>query len=163
MVVLFRFRPFFRHKDAYRNFFVRRRLGLKAGPPRFKMYGRYKSIMYPQSGFKVEGRKLLLSKIGAINIKLYRPIKGDVKTVTLKWMPSGKWFATFSCKIASEPKKKPNSAVGIDVGLRHFAVLSDGQIVESPRCLRKAEEKLLDSKDAFPGRRGEAETERKLG
>jgi putative transposase len=106
------------------------------------MYGRYKSITYPQSGFKVEGRKLLLSKIGAINIKLHRPIKGDVKTVTLKRMPSGKWFATFSCKIASEPKEKPNSAVGIDVGLRHFAVLSDGQIVESPRCLRKVEEKL---------------------
>ena len=131
-----------RIRDAYHNFFVRRKLGLKAGRPRFKKYGRYKSITFPQSGFKVEGKKLLLSKIGAINIKLHRPIKGNVKTLTVKRMSSGKWFATFSCKIASEPNEKPNSAVGIDVGLHHFAVLSDGQTIENPGKLRKSESKL---------------------
>jgi len=88
-----------RVRDAYHNFFVRRLLGFKAGPPRFKKYGRYKSITYPQSGFEIEGKKLLLSKIGTINIKLHRPIKGNVKTLTVKRMPSGKWFAVFSCKI----------------------------------------------------------------
>lgn len=131
-----------RVRDAYHNFFVRRRLGFKAGPPRFKKYGRYKSITYPQSGFKIEGKKLLLSKIGAINIKLHRPIKGNVKTLTVKRMPSGKWFAVFSCKIHFEPEEKPNGAVGIDVGLNHFAVLSDGQIVENPQNYRKSERKL---------------------
>lgn len=131
-----------RIRDAYHNFFVRGRLGLKAGPPRFKKYGRYKSVTYPQSGFRVEGKKLLLSKIGSINIKLHRSIKGDVKTLTVKRMPSGKWFAIFSCKIMFEPEQKPNGAVGVDVGLNHFAVLSDGQAIENPRCLRKSESRL---------------------
>lgn len=131
-----------RIRDAYHGFFVRRKLGLKAGLPRFKKYGRYKSITYPQIGFKVEGRKLYLSKIGQVNIKLHRPIKGVVKTLTIKRMPSGKWFAVFSEKIALEPKEKPKGTVGIDVGLHHFAVLSDKQFIENPRCLRKSEKKL---------------------
>ncbi len=131
-----------RIRDAYHNFFARRKLGFKAGLPRFKKYGRCKSITYPQSGFKLEGKKLRLSKIGQVNIKLHRPIKGVVKTLTVKRMPSGKWFAIFSCKIHFEPKEKPNSAVGIDVGLHHFAVLSDGQIIENPRKLRMSERKL---------------------
>jgi putative transposase len=57
-------------------------------------------------------------------------------------MPSGKWFAVFSCKIHFESEEKPNGAVGIDVGLHHFAVLSDGQTIENPGKLRKSESKL---------------------
>jgi len=125
-------------------------MGLKSGLPRFKKYERYKSITYPQSGFKVEGKKLLLSKIGAINIKLHCPIKGNVKTLTVKRMPSGKWFAVFSSKIHFESEEKPNGAVGIDIGLNHFAVLSDGQIVENPQNYRKSERKLAMVQRQFP-------------
>jgi len=138
-----------RIRDSYHNFFVRKRLGLKAGSPRFKKYGRYKSITYPQSGFEVKGKKLLLSKIGSVNIKLHRPIKGDIKTLTIKRMPSGKWFAIFSCKISFEAKEKLNDTVGIDLGLNHFAVLSDGQTIENPRCLRKSESKLAKVQRQF--------------
>jgi putative transposase len=121
---------------------MRKKLGLKAGFPRFKKYGRYKSITYPQSGFKIEGKKLRLSKIGLVNIKLHRPVQGVVKTLTIKRMSSGKWFAIFSCKITFKPKEKPNGAVGIDVGLHSFAVLSDRQVVENPQKYRKSEKKL---------------------
>lgn len=65
-----------------------------------------------------------------------------MKTLTVKRMPSGKWFAIFSCKITPEPKEKPNGVVGIDVGLHRFAVLSDGQVVENPQKYRKSEKKL---------------------
>lgn len=51
-----------RLRDAYHGFFVKRKLGLKAGLPRFKKYGRYKSITYPQSGFKVEGKSFVFQK-----------------------------------------------------------------------------------------------------
>jgi len=131
-----------RIKDGYTNFFARRKAGLKAGLPRFKKQGKYKSLTYPQTGFKIEGKKLVLSKIGAINIKLHRPIEGCVKTLTVKRMPSGKWFAIFSCQTKKQPKTNTNGSVGIDVGLHSYAVLSDGNVIENPRFYRNSEKKL---------------------
>jgi len=131
-----------RIKDAYTGFYSRRKLGLKAGLPRFKDYGRYKSITYPQSGFKVEGNRLKLSKIGDIRIRQHREIQGQIKTLTVKRMPSGKWYACFSCIVEAQPKEKPFDDVGIDVGLNIYAVLSDGTQIENPRLYRKEEKRL---------------------
>ena len=131
-----------RIKDGYTNFYARRRAGLKAGLPRFKKYGGYKSITYPQSGFKVEEGRLHLSKIGGIKIRLHRPIMGEVKTLTVKRMPSGKWYACFSCIVEVQPRERPFEDVGIDVGLNSYAVLSDGTCIENPRLYRKSERRL---------------------
>jgi len=131
-----------RIKDAYTGFYARRKAGLKAGLPRFKKYGTYKSITYPQSGFKVEGPRLLLSKIGAIWIRQHREINGQIKTLTVKRTASGKWFACFSCMIDEQPKEKPFKDVGIDVGLHSYAVFSDGNRIENPRFYRKSEKRL---------------------
>ena len=131
-----------RIKDGYTNFFARRKAGLRAGLPRFKKYGRYKSITYPQSGFKVEGNKLHLSKIGDIRIKQHRELKDQIKTVTVKRVPSGNWYACFSCIVEAQPKAKSFKDVGIDVGLNSYAVLSDGNKIENPRFYRKAEKRL---------------------
>lgn len=57
-------------------------------------------------------------------------------------MPSGKWFAIFSCVVEAEVKPKPREDVGIDVGLNHFAVLSDGDYIENPRLFRRSEQRL---------------------
>ena len=126
---------------GYENFFARRKVGLKAGLPRFKKHGRYKSITYPQSGFKVEEGRLHLSKIGDIKIQLHRKI-GKIKTLTVKRMPSGKWYACFSCIVEIQPREKPFEDVGIDVGLHSYAVLSDGIRIENPRLYRKSEKRL---------------------
>ena len=131
-----------RIKDAYTGFYARRRAGLKAGLPRFKKCRRYRSITYPQSGFKVEGNRLLLSKIGAIRIRKHREIRGQIKTLTVKRMPSGKWHACFSCNVEAQPREKPFEDVGIDVGLNSYAVLSDGTRFENPRLYRKSERRL---------------------
>jgi len=133
-----------RIKDAYTGFFARRLAGLNAGLPRFKKQGTYKSITYPQSGFKVYGKKLYLSKIGDITIKQHRELSGQVKTLTIKRMPSGKWYACFSCIVTSLPTRKPFKDVGIDVGLNNFAVLSDGTLIENPRFYRKSEKRLAN-------------------
>ncbi len=132
-----------RIKDGYTNFFARRRVGLKAGLPRFKKYGRYKSITYPQSGFKVKAKKLYLSKIGDIRINLHRELRGQVKTLTIKRTPSGRWYACFSCIVEAQPRKHQVPDVGIDVGLKSFAVLSDGTKIENPRFYRKSEKRLI--------------------
>lgn len=136
-----------RIKDGYTNFFARKKSGLKAGLPRFKKYGRYRSVTFPQSGFKVvETEKRLkiisLSKIGDIPVRLHRQIEGKTKTLTVKQTPSGKWFAVFSCVIESKFKSKPFMDVGVDVGLKSFAVLSDGKQVKNPRFYRTKENRL---------------------
>ena len=128
--------------DAFHGFLARREAGLRAGRPRFKSAGRYKSMTYPQSGFKVEGDMLVLSGIGSIRMRLHRPIKGDVKTLTVKRMPSGKWFAVFCCIVEAQPREKPQGDVGIDLGLECFAALSDGTRIENPRIYRGLERRL---------------------
>jgi putative transposase len=131
-----------RIKDSYTNFYARRRIGLKAGLPRFKKYGRYKSVTYPQFGFNIEGNKLNLSKIGNVRIRQHRELPGQIKTLTVKRMPSDKWYAFFSCIVEAQPKEKPFEDVGIDVGLNSYAVLSDGVRIRNPRFYRKEEKRL---------------------
>jgi putative transposase len=134
---------------AYANFFRRvreKRLGknVKVGYPRHKKY--CKSFTYPQSGFSIKGKKLMLSKIGMVNIKIGKTqnrISGVVKTLTIKREPSGKWFAIFNC-IDNIPELQivNDKKVGIDVGLEHFATLSNGQMIDNPRFLIQSERKL---------------------
>jgi putative transposase len=99
-------------------------------------------MTYPQSGFKVEDCRLSLSKIGDIRIRLHREIQGQIKTLTVKRMPSGKWYACFSCVVEAQPREKPFEDVGIDVGLYSYAVLSDGSRIKNPRFYRKEEKRL---------------------
>ena len=131
-----------RIKDAYTGFFARQKVGLKAGLPRFKKYGRYKSITYPQSGFKIKGKKLYLSKIGDIRVKRHRELQGQIKTLTVKRIPSGKWYACFSCIIETQSRDKPFEDIGIDVGLNSYVVLSNGEHVEKPQFYRNSEKRL---------------------
>jgi len=131
-----------RIKDGYINFFARRKAGLKADLPRFKKYGRYKSVTYPQSGFKIEGNKLNLSKIGNLRIRQHRELPDEIKTLMVKRNPSGRWYACFSCVVDAQPRAKPFEDVGIDVGLHSYAVLSDGARIENPRLYRNEEKRL---------------------
>ncbi|KKL07229.1 hypothetical protein LCGC14_2588100, partial [marine sediment metagenome] len=57
-------------------------------------------------------------------------------------MPSGRWYACFSCIVEAQPKDKPSKDVGIDVGLNSYAVLSDDTTIDNPRFYRKSEKRL---------------------
>ncbi len=128
---------------AIKRTFVLRRRGLKAGFPRFRPPERIKSIAYPQFGFRLED-KLALSKIGRIQIRKHREINGKIKTLSIKRMPSGKWYALFAVetKVTAPTIQCPKTSVGMDLGITYFAYLSDGGIIENPRHFRKAENKL---------------------
>jgi len=138
-----------RIRDAYHGYHARREAGLRAGRPRYKSSGRYKSMTYPQSGFKVEGDMLVLSKIGSMRMRLHRPIGGDVKTLTVKRMPSGRWYAVFCCEVEAQPMEKPFEEVGVDLGLECFAALSDGTRIENPRFYRGSERRLARLQRSF--------------
>jgi putative transposase len=130
---------------AMKAFFRRLKASEKPGYPRFKGYGRYDSITFPQapSGCKLTGDILIVSKVGHIKVKLHRPLKGTPKTLTLTRSSTGKWYVCFSCE-GVEPQVLPpiREQVGIDVGLKTFATLSDGQEIENPRFFREEEKTL---------------------
>ena len=132
----------FRVEKAYKAFFrrLKDRNG-KAGYPRFKQTGRYDSITYTQSGFEIVSGKLKLSKIGHIKLKQHRNINGIIKTCNIK-KEIDKWYVCFSVEYESIKKPVPNKHIGIDVGIKSFAVLSNGETLDNPKYLVKSEEKL---------------------
>ncbi len=131
---------------AMQAFFRRVKAGQKPGYPRFKQFGRYDSLTFPQapSGCKLgEDGKLVVSKVGHLKVELHRPIKGTAKTVTLTRASTGKWYVCFSCEGVEPQVLSPNETqVGIDVGLKTFATFSDGQEIANPRFFRQEEKAL---------------------
>jgi putative transposase len=133
----------FRVEKAYKNFFCRLKAkDGKAGYPRFKNYGRYDSITYTQSGFSIIDGKLALSKIGHIKLKQHRQIDGTIKTCNIK-KEIDRWYVCLSVEYTPKTKPIPNKQIGIDVGIKSFAVLSDGKVIDNPKHLRKSEEELI--------------------
>src|SRR5207253_56242 len=92
-------------------------------------------------GWSLHNNKLTLSKIGVLKIKLHRPVCGKVKTVSIR-RDGSHWYACFSVEYEFEPPIHTGGTVGIDVGLSHFANLSNGEAVDNPRCFRKGEKRL---------------------
>jgi putative transposase len=131
---------------AFKAFFRRVKAGqASVGFPRFKGVGRYDSITFPQygNGARLEGRTLILSKIGAVEVNLHRPVEGHIKTVRLRRSRTGKWFVAFAVErehiaVAGAPE----AAVGVDVGLEKFATLSTGLAIDKRRFFRGDERDL---------------------
>ena len=131
-----------RAKKAFDAFFRRCKNGVEPGYPRFQGKNRYDSFCYPQGGVSfTHDNRLCLSKIGSIKVKMHREIKGTIKTCTIK-REGDCWFVVFACEAKPESLEVSDEAVGIDLGLLHFATLSTGETIENPRYLRKAEKKL---------------------
>jgi putative transposase len=139
---------------AFEAFFRRVALGEEPGYPRFKGKGQYKSITYPQLGFAIGENCVILSKIGTVKAVLHRPIEGKLKTCTVR-RDGDKWYVTFSCEVEADPLPPSEEQVGIDVGLKTFAALSNGEFIANPRFYRK-EEKALAKAERNASRGSEA-------
>ncbi|GCE50055.1 putative transposase [Thermosporothrix hazakensis] len=138
-----------RLQRAFDRFFERVKNGEKPGYPRFQGRNRYSSFTYPQSGFSLEEKHLTLSKIGTLKVKVHRTIEGAIKTCTIKH-ESGQWYVIFSCEVKQpEPLPVSYEDVGIDLGITHFAALSNGDFIDSPRHYRQAEKKLKKLQEAL--------------
>ena len=134
---------------AFQAFFRRVKNGEEPGYPRLKGKGQYDSITYPQSGFGFFQGRLRLSKIGDVAIHLHRPNEGNIKTCTLRRTATGKWFVCFSCEVQPEVLEPSTEEVGIDVGLKVFAALSNGEFIENPRFFRRDENALAKAQRKF--------------
>jgi putative transposase len=126
---------------AYKNFFEKR-----AGFPKFKSKHGKQSIQYPQNVKIVDGCVKLPGNIGIVKAKIHRPIEGKIKTVTVSKTPSGKYFASILIELEVEnPTTTEGRIYGVDLGLKHFAVVTDGEKVSkynNPKHLAKHEKNL---------------------
>ena len=123
---------------AFNNFFERR-----ASYPRFKSRHGKQSLQYP-SNVKIEADYLKVPKIGLLYAKIHRPIEGKLKTVTITKNCCDQYYASI---LFEDGKDQPLSsregkAIGIDLGLTHFAITSDGSKFDNPRYLSKHEKNL---------------------
>lgn len=133
--------PLQRVQKAYQAFYRRVKAGQTPGHPRFQGKERYDSFIFTDShGFSLtQDNRLCLSKIGTIKVKLHRPIEGKTKTCTIS-REGEHWYVVFTCEVEQEAQYHPSEeAVGVDLGLLHFATLSTGETIENPRHYRKAE------------------------
>ena len=141
-----------RVKRTYDRFFDRVKNGQKPGYPRFKGRNQYESFTYPDhAGWKLtdEGisdkkkhkATLHLSKIGTVKVIIHREMQGTIKTLTVK-REGEQWYCIFTCEVETHLLPISYEDVGIDVGVTHFAALSNGEFIEPPQHFRRAEKKL---------------------
>jgi len=118
-----------------------------AGFPKFKSKHKGKqSFSIPQNVI-VENNLLIIPKFKeGIDIVLHREIKGTIKSATISVTPTGKYFVSILCDTKEElPTKAPikeSTTIGIDLGIKDFAITSDGEVFENPKYLRKSQSKL---------------------
>ncbi|MCL4373821.1 MAG: transposase [Candidatus Marsarchaeota archaeon] len=129
-----------RVSDAYRHFFRRckeKKQGkkVKAGFPRYKKF--VFSLTYPQLGFRLEKKRVELSRIGRINFVNHREIEGKIKTLTIKETKSQELYITISVEKEDKPFVSNNKPkVGIDLGVNQYAALSDNTIIQNAKITK---------------------------
>ena len=132
------------HLDkAYKNFFRDKSVG----------FPRFKSKKNPVQSYTTNNQKGTIALIGSkfikvpklkslVRIKLHRQPKGMIKSATISRHSSGKYYISLLCKEEISELPKINSAIGIDLGITDFAILSDGQKIDNHKFTSKMEKKL---------------------
>lgn len=126
--------------EAYKKFFK------GAGFPKFKKKSNRDSFNVPQN-VKIENGRLIIPKFQeGIKLNQHRDINGEIKSATVSVTSTGKYFVSILCDTGEEclPKTKINESetIGIDLGIKDFAVTSEGEVIENPKFLRNNIERL---------------------
>ncbi|WP_282709499.1 IS200/IS605 family element RNA-guided endonuclease TnpB [Ligilactobacillus sp. Marseille-Q7487] len=128
---------------AYKNFFRDKSVG----------FPRFKSKKNPVQSYTTNNQKGTVALIdnkfikipklkSLVKIKLHRQPKGMIKSATISRHSSGKYYISLLCKEEIIELPKTNSAIGIDLGMTDFAILSNGQKIDNNRFTSKMEKKL---------------------
>jgi putative transposase len=132
--------PLRRLDRAFTAFFRRVNDGVRPGYPRFRSARRYDSLTW-ESGWGLHDGRLALQGIGHAKVKWHRPLPTSavVRTVTVRRV-AGRWYACFSLIVSRSPGPPAagRAAVGLDLGIEHFASLSTGEQIPGPRAYRAA-------------------------
>ena len=90
----------------------------------------------------VVGNKIKLPKLGLVRFAKSREVEGRIVNATVRQNPSGRYFVSLLVETEVQELPKTHSYIGIDVGLKDFAILSDGTHYENPKFFRSLEDKL---------------------
>ena len=136
--------------QAYQNFFRRVKQGdSKSGFPHFKSKKDNKKsykTKFTNNNIQVLDKQIKLPKLGLVKCKVSKQIQGRILNATISQNPSGKYFVSVCCTEVNIPQYSPTgTVVGIDLGIKEFAVTSDGVHIENPKFLKKSEKKLAKS------------------
>ena len=131
---------------AYQNFFRRVKQGQKPGYPRFKSKRdhrkSYKSKCVGKT-IKILDKAIQLPKLGKVKCRISKEVKGRILSAAISQNPSGKYFVALCCTdVEMEPMPSTGAAVGLDMGLKAFAVTSNGTEYPNHKYLAKAQKKL---------------------
>ena len=132
------------HLDkAYKNFFRDKSVGF----PRFKSKKNpvqsYTTNNQNGTVALIDSKFIKVPKLKSlVRIKLHRQPKGMIKSATISRHASGKYYISLLCKEEINELPKTNSAIGIDLGITDFAILSDGQKIDNHKFTSKMEKKL---------------------
>ncbi|WP_214882535.1 MULTISPECIES: IS200/IS605 family element RNA-guided endonuclease TnpB [unclassified Exiguobacterium] len=137
---------------AYANFFRDRSVGF----PKFKSKhsDRASYTTNNQNGsVRIEDGKVKLPKIGFVKFNQHRPFEGVIKSVTVSMTKTGKFFVSILVDQDEKNWIPAKSKIGIDLGLEHFAIMTNDEMVsnkiDNPRFLRKSEEKVKKAQRAL--------------
>ena len=128
---------------AFTNFFRK-----KASFPKFKTKKHPRQSFQIPQHYKVdwENNKVFLPKIGWVKAKLHRKFEGEMRTATISKTPTGKYFISIIVEDGKPiPNKQPfdeKTTIGIDLGITHFCILSNGEKIDNPKHLKKSLQRL---------------------
>ncbi len=162
-------------RQARRNFFDSvsgRRGGPRVRPPRFKRRAGQQTARFNRNSFSLrENGRLYVAKVGGLKVAWSRELPSEPSSVTVIKTPTGKYYASFVVALEEgadllEPIGDPEAETGVDLGLKDFAVLRGGKVIENPKFFRKLERKLKKVQRALSrkqrGSRNRAKTRLKV-
>ena len=126
---------------AYQNFFKH-----KSGFPKFKSKHNNRQSYRTQNqknNIRVEGNRIKLPKIGKVKFANSRNFEGRIINATVSRTPSGKYFVSLLVDELPEKLSETDAVIGIDLGIKDFAVYSDGTVIPALNSYRKLEKKLV--------------------
>lgn len=132
---------------AFQNFFRRAKQGEKPGYPKFKSKRSHKQSYKSKcvgSTIKVLDKAVQLPKLGKVKCRISRLVEGRILSATVSRTASGKYYVSLCCRLERDMPKLPSTGavVGLDMGIKSFAVSSDGVEYANPKYLRQSEKKL---------------------
>jgi len=136
---------------AYKNFFDSlkgKRKGKKVGTPRFKKKTNQQSARFVKTGFSIQGEQVYLAKIGNVKPIWSRELPSSPSSVTVIKDGANRYFLSFVVEVKPVNIDAKNQSIGIDLGRKTFAVMSNGEKAQSPdyskldRKIRKLQKKL---------------------
>ena len=131
--------------SAYSNFFREIKKGNNQGFPKFKSKRNPKRSFESKcvnNNITIKDNLIKLPKLKWVRAKITQSIDGKILNATVSKTPTGKYFVSLCCKVDIEQLSKVDSNIGIDLGLKEFAICSNGEIFDNPKWLRKANYRL---------------------